>query len=585
MKCLDGSNNVKVYNLTASKNLPDWMNNKKKRRKSKRKSDEDLLQDFDMPDMSTCLGLSDDGQYLMAAGKYKPCVKCFDLSELSLKFERGMDADVIAFKLLANDFSKVVFLQEERYLEFHGQGGRVCRLRIPRFGRDLVLNPFVSELYVAASGNEIYRLNLFQGRFLNSFDANTKGVNKLHFNKHHGFLTCGTDDGHIQVWDPRQRRRAATLDTGKHMIEHANRSEDPLKSESDLRITALEYKGPFTMAVGTQTGLILMYDIRNAQPSFIRDHRVQSPIKALHFHSSGNVFSMAPSVVKIWDQNNGTPVTSFEGDSDFNDMAVVPETGMAFFAAEDKRMKAYFIPSLGPAPSWCAHLDAMTEEMDEDDTSGVAAQFDDFTFVTAEDLTELGLRDLIGSSMLRAVMHGYYISTTTYNKAKQLANPVKPENVVKKKLKETIADQNTMKIKTKKAPVLVNEDLREQIITDHGEDAMMDARVAALFTNKKFARDPEVERKLNKSSGSSQKRKDAFKKRMEEIKRDEEEFEVLPPPKDGQDSDVDSVVDFALEETKDSEDSDEEEEREEQKRKLFRSRSGGNRKRKKSSNP
>lgn len=40
----------------------------------------------------------------------------------------------------------------------------------------------------------------------------------------------------------------------------------------------------------------------------------------------------------------GDAVTSIEGDVPFNDMAVVPGTGLAFFAAEDKAMKAYFIP-------------------------------------------------------------------------------------------------------------------------------------------------------------------------------------------------------------------------------------------------
>ena len=49
--------------------------------------------------------------------------------------------------------------------------------------------------------------------------------------------------------------------------------------------------------------------------------------------------------------------------------------------------------------------------------------------------------------MLRAVMHGYYINTATYNKVKQMANPVKPQNVIKEKLKEKLATQNTIKLK------------------------------------------------------------------------------------------------------------------------------------------
>jgi ribosome biogenesis protein ENP2 len=40
-------------------------------------------------------------------GTYKPTLKCFDLNEMSLKFERGLDADVVKFQLLSDDYTKV----------------------------------------------------------------------------------------------------------------------------------------------------------------------------------------------------------------------------------------------------------------------------------------------------------------------------------------------------------------------------------------------------------------------------------------------------------------------------------------------
>jgi hypothetical protein len=51
--------------------------------------------------------------------------------------------------------------------------------------------------------------------------------------------------------------------------------------------------------------------------------------------------------------------------------------------------------------------------------------------------------------MLRASMHGYYINNALYNKAKRLALPVKPINVIKQKLQETIAEENKIKLKHK----------------------------------------------------------------------------------------------------------------------------------------
>lgn len=67
----------------------------------------ELIQDFDMPGVSTSIKLSKDGQYILATGIYKPRVKCFDVNNLSLKFERCFDSEVITFEVLSNDYSKV----------------------------------------------------------------------------------------------------------------------------------------------------------------------------------------------------------------------------------------------------------------------------------------------------------------------------------------------------------------------------------------------------------------------------------------------------------------------------------------------
>ena len=45
--------------------------------------------------------------YRLFVGTYKPKFKCYDVHELCLKFERGLDAEVVNFKFLAEDYSKV----------------------------------------------------------------------------------------------------------------------------------------------------------------------------------------------------------------------------------------------------------------------------------------------------------------------------------------------------------------------------------------------------------------------------------------------------------------------------------------------
>ena len=44
---------------------------------------------------------------LSFTGVYKPRVRCYDVSQLSMKFERCMDSEVVKFCVLSDDYSKV----------------------------------------------------------------------------------------------------------------------------------------------------------------------------------------------------------------------------------------------------------------------------------------------------------------------------------------------------------------------------------------------------------------------------------------------------------------------------------------------
>jgi hypothetical protein len=47
----------------------------------------------------------------------------------------------------------------------------------------------------------------------------------------------------------------------------------------------------------------------------------------------------------------------------------------------------FYVPSLGPAPRWASFLDSLTEELEESRTATV---YDDYKFITKEELYELG---------------------------------------------------------------------------------------------------------------------------------------------------------------------------------------------------
>ena len=53
------------------------------------------------------LKITEDKQYILTTGVYKPRVRCYDVHQLSMKFERCLDAEVVSMDILSEDYSKV----------------------------------------------------------------------------------------------------------------------------------------------------------------------------------------------------------------------------------------------------------------------------------------------------------------------------------------------------------------------------------------------------------------------------------------------------------------------------------------------
>lgn len=65
--------------------------------------------------------------------------------------------------------------------------------------------------------------------------------------------------------------------------------------------------------------------------------------------------------------------------------------------------------------------------------------FDDYKFVTAAELDALGLTHLVGTPLLRAYMHGYFLDARLYAKARQLSEPFAYEEYRRNKLKARVS--------------------------------------------------------------------------------------------------------------------------------------------------
>jgi ribosome biogenesis protein ENP2 len=52
---------------------------------------------------------SRDGRFLFATGTYPPQIKVYELSQLSMKFERHLDAQIVQFQACVIHFPRLLF--------------------------------------------------------------------------------------------------------------------------------------------------------------------------------------------------------------------------------------------------------------------------------------------------------------------------------------------------------------------------------------------------------------------------------------------------------------------------------------------
>jgi len=537
---VSNANNVKIYNLSAGKSLPEWLTDRQKRKLQNKDEDIrrrlELIQDFEMPSVSNCVKISPDGEFIGATGTYKPRFKCYDVHELCCKFERGLDAEVINFEYLSEDYSKVCFLQDDRYVEFHTQFGRLFRMRIPKYGRDLAYYPPSCDMYFVGVSSEIYRINLEKGRFMKPLQTSSSEFNCCEFNPTNYLFGAGSKSGHLECWDPRARSRSGILDiaTSKFVEDY------DVKGVPE--ITAMKFRDDgLTVALGTSTGHVLLYDLRALKPFQVKDHNYELPIKSLEFQDSqGLVLSMDSKILKLWDRNTGKHLTAIEPGAKLNQLCTYPDSGLLFMANEDTKILTYFIPSLGPAPRWCTSLDGMTEELEEKADTSV---YDDYKFVTRLELEELGLDHLVGTNLLRAVMHGYFLDMRLYHKAKAIADPFAFDKYRKTKVREKIEEGRASRVNLKKLPS-VNKDLALKLMDEDEatkanpkkrenkavSSILKDDRFSAMFSNPDFQIDPESEEfrlinpvmsKLDKARKKRQE-KDALKRQFTAVEGEDE---------------------------------------------------------------
>ena len=486
-------NGVKVYDLTVGKTLPQWLSERHRRSLAKdadyRRRIE-LVQDFSFQSASQRIKMSRDSNYIVATGVYKPMVKVYDTRELSLKFERHLDAEVVQLEVLSDDYTKLVFLGVDRSLSFHAAYGQHYTTRVPSFGRDLAYDRQSCDLYVVGSSSSIFRLNLDHGRFMTPFETSHRQINCVESSGVHRLVAAGGVDGTASFWDPRERKQVGACDVAEAM---------GLSSQPE--ITSMSFDGTgLKFLAGASDGSCAVFDMRSSKPLAAKEHPYGMPIVSVAFQDMGeNVVTADAKVVKIWNARDASPFTTIEVPVPINDVCLArgrdgSTSGLMMLAVEQERIMSFYVPRFGAAPPWASFLDNLTEELEETKNDDVV--YDDYKFVTRPELEKMGLGHLMGTNLLKAYMHGFFMDLRLYDRVKAVTEPFAFDKWRKARINEKREKKQSQRISVKRTLPKVNKALAERLIDDDAETKakpLVDARFGALFEDPDFEVDETTE--------------------------------------------------------------------------------------------
>lgn len=159
---------------------------------------------------------------------------------------------------------------------------------------------------------------------------------------------------------------------------------------------------------------------------------------------------------------------------------------------------------MGHAPKWCAFLENLTEEMEESNSTTL---YDDFKFLTPAELDKLNASHLIGTPMLKAYMHGFFMDLRAYQKLISIADPFAYEKFRQEQIANRMNKQRE-RIQVKKSTngdrVKVNQQFVDELLQKKkgASELIADDRFKSLFEDKEFTR-TEAESRLKPVSISS----------------------------------------------------------------------------------
>ncbi|EEA07931.1 uncharacterized protein CMU_030070 [Cryptosporidium muris RN66] len=485
-----------IYDFSCGKSLPEYLEEARKQKRSLRYDKEyrnriEILQNFDFTVASSKIRVSPDGQYIAGIGTYPPELRLFDIYELSMKFLRRFDFEVHDFLFLSEDYKKLAFLMTDRVIEFHAQGGHHCRIRVPKQGRGIEYMSTNAEMLIFGSTSEVFRLDLEAGIFLKPINTKFEFINTGKVNPTLPIILLGGNNGSVELWDTRNKKVAASLKVSSSDNLYINKSKNNIDfSEFDYNTldkgsrfdwysmsnqeqvtTSTFSKDGLRFVLGLSSGNVLIYDIRSSHPLEEKSHKNDLPIMDLHFTNNLNsdseiLITADRQTIKMWNENRSSNrkdglIGTISTEYPISSICTYPNSGLIMVTGDQTRVGMYYVPTLGVAPRWCSFLDSITEELEEEhlkNNSRVnnSQLYDEYQFITNNQLREWGIEHLIGTPLLKAYLHGYLISSKLYKDLHNIINPIDYEQYRKDILKKKLEERAPMRIPIRKGKNLIS---------------------------------------------------------------------------------------------------------------------------------
>lgn len=423
-------------------------------------------------------------------------MKCFDLYECGMKFERHLNSEAVDIASVGYDWKKFVILGNDRTVNFHAPYGVHYAIRLPTFCSSMVYQDYNCHLSVASShNNEIYRVDLEEGRFVQPLVTGDIG-NCMENSPTHRLLGVGCCDGSVRFYDGRNKNSVV-----KSFVKcHAFQEE----------VTSLAFSNNgIELVTGSSCGNLHVYDMRSSHPLHTINHSLGLPIHTTRFHDK-LILSADSKIIKLYDTSTNSLVTNIETNASISHCLVAGDehdpsgnsSGLLLCAGESPKIQSYFCPALGKAPQWCSYLDNITEELEEgtETTINTETIYQDYKFLTQTELEQLGITNLIGTSFLKGYMHGYFIDQSLYNRVKSMSTTDYNDyrkSVVKKKIQEKSASRISNITLDK---VKINQSLQDKLLHKSQKKGdktssklLKDDRFSSLFSNPDFEIDEECD--------------------------------------------------------------------------------------------